>query len=164
MNTFLIITSLALLILCIYFVWDLSRHSEMVGELQDENKKLLFTLEKANIQPPSSIHLPRKYQYTCILEFVVLDPQNDMESVGERLKLSTFGEYCPDASLRGYSLYSLLLDPESYRPSKIVQMGEVFELDYNDGRPCDHLGQDWTLQESGYRTCDRCGDIISRNQ
>lgn len=76
-------------------------------------------------------HKPKKHQYTTILEFEVIKAQHDMETVGERLKLSMFGEYCPEASLRGYSLEELLLKPEYYRPKVIVQMGEVLSLNYD---------------------------------
>jgi hypothetical protein len=54
----------------------------------------------------------KKDRYTAILEFEVIAPTNDMETIGEKLKLSAFGEYCPDASMRGYSLLHLL-DPSS---------------------------------------------------
>lgn len=78
----------------------------------------------------SSFHKPKKEQYTTILEFEVVKPQHELETVGERLKLSMFGEYCPDASLRGYELEELLMKPQHYRPKVIVQMGETVSLNY----------------------------------
>jgi hypothetical protein len=78
----------------------------------------------------SSFHKPRKEQYTTIIEFEVVKPQHDLETVGERLKLSMFGEYCPDASLRGYSLEELLIKPKHYRVKVIIQMGETISLNY----------------------------------
>ena len=78
----------------------------------------------------SSFHKPKKEQYTTILEFEVVKPQHELETVGERLKLSMFGEYCPDASLRGYELEELLMKPQHYRPKVIVQMGETISLNY----------------------------------
>lgn len=78
----------------------------------------------------SSFHKPKREQYTTILEFEVVKPQHDLETVGERLKLSMFGEYCPDASLRGYELKELLMKPQHYRPKTIVQMGETVSLNY----------------------------------
>lgn len=68
--------------------------------------------------------------YTAILEFEVVNPQHDLETIGERLKLSTFGEYCPDSSLRGYALEELLIKPQHYRPKVIVQHGEIISLNY----------------------------------
>ena len=62
----------------------------------------------------------KKNNYTTILEFEVINPQNDMEYVGEKLELSSFGEYCPDASLRGYSLEYLLRNNQNYIPTIII--------------------------------------------
>ena len=78
----------------------------------------------------SSFHKPKKQHYTSIIEFEVVKPQHDLETVGERLKLSMFGEYCPNASLRGYELEELLTKPQHYRPKVIVQMGETVSLNY----------------------------------
>lgn len=66
-------------------------------------------------------------KYTAIIEFEVISPQHDLETVGERLKLSLHGEYCPDNSMRGYSLEELLMKPQHYRVKTIVQMGKVIE-------------------------------------
>jgi hypothetical protein len=66
--------------------------------------------------------------YTAILEFEVINPTNDMESVGEILSLSSFGEYCPENSLRGYSLLFLLDHPKYYRVSKIAQQGISYTI------------------------------------
>lgn len=65
----------------------------------------------------------KKKHYTAITEFEVIAPTNDMETIGEKLKLSMFGEYCPDNSLRGYSLLHLLDHPLHYRVSKITMQG-----------------------------------------
>ncbi len=78
----------------------------------------------------SSFHKPRKEQYTTITEFEVIKPQNEYETVGERLELSDFGEYCPKQSMRGYSLEELLIKPENYKPKVIIQMGETISLNY----------------------------------
>lgn len=67
-------------------------------------------------------------RYTCILEFEVVKPLDELETPGERLKLSMFGEYCPDNSLRGYSLHHLITNRSHYRVSKIIQKGEVIEI------------------------------------
>lgn len=78
----------------------------------------------------SSFHKPRKEQYTTITEFEVVEPQYELETIGERLKLSNFGEYCPDASMRGYSLEELLTKPKHYRVKVIIQMGETISFNY----------------------------------
>lgn len=67
-------------------------------------------------------------RYTCILEFEVVKPLDELESPGEKLKLSMFGEYCPDNSLRGYSLQHLIVNRGNYRVAKIIQKGEVIEI------------------------------------
>lgn len=61
---------------------------------------------------------------TTILEFVVIAPQHELETVGEKLKLTEFGEYCPDNSFRSYELYELLAKPQFYRPWKLVKNGK----------------------------------------
>lgn len=68
----------------------------------------------------------KKGNTTLITEFEVIAPTNDMEVVGEKLALSKFGEYCPDNSLRGYSLLSLLDHPDHYRVSKITMKGKSY--------------------------------------
>jgi len=78
----------------------------------------------------SCFHKPKKQHYTSIIEFEVVKPQHELETVGERLKLSMFGEYCPNASLRGYELEELLTKPQHYRPKVIIQMGETVSLNY----------------------------------
>jgi hypothetical protein len=65
---------------------------------------------------------------THIKTFEVIEPTNDLESVGELLELSHFGEYCPKQSLRGYSLQSLLSQLKNYRPKVIIQKGEEINL------------------------------------
>jgi apolipoprotein N-acyltransferase len=65
----------------------------------------------------------RKSNWTAIIEFEVVKPTSDIEKKGEKIKLSPFGEYCPDNSLRGYQLSYLLLHSKNYRPSKIVCKG-----------------------------------------
>jgi len=65
----------------------------------------------------------RKSNWTAITEFEVIKPLNNIEKKGEKIKLSVFGEYCPENSLRGYQLSYLLLHPKNYRPSKIVCKG-----------------------------------------
>lgn len=65
----------------------------------------------------------RKSNWTAIAEFEVIKPKSDIEKKGEKIKLSAFGEYCPDNSLRGYNLSYLLMNPKHYRPTKIVQRG-----------------------------------------
>jgi hypothetical protein len=65
----------------------------------------------------------KKSNWTAITEFEVVKPTNEMETKGEKLKLSQFGEYCPDGSLRGYQFAFLLLHNKNYRPTKIVSQG-----------------------------------------
>lgn len=72
----------------------------------------------------------RKSNWTTITEFEVIKPKSDIEKKGEKIKLSVFGEYCPDASLRGYMLSYLLLNPKHYRPTKIVQRGVESNIFY----------------------------------
>lgn len=62
-----------------------------------------------------------------ITEFEVIKPTNEIESVGEKLKLSAFGEFCPDNSLRGYSIQFLLSSPENYRVSKVIRVQTTTE-------------------------------------
>lgn len=78
--------------------------------------------------------------YTAILEFEVINPTNDLETVGEILSLSSFGEYCPENSLRGYSLLFLLDHPKYYRVSKIIQQGTIYVI------PIDRK-QNWVVDE-----------------
>lgn len=69
---------------------------------------------------------PKKHsEFTAILEFEVIKPQHELETVGERLKLSMFGEYCPDQSMRGYQLSELLEKNEHYRPTLIIERGKL---------------------------------------
>lgn len=70
----------------------------------------------------------KKDRYTAITEFEVISPTNDIETVGEKLELSMFGEYCPDASLRGYSLLFLLDHPSHYRVSKVIIQGVSYVI------------------------------------
>ena len=72
----------------------------------------------------------RKSNWTAILEFEVIKPTNEMETKGEKIKLSAFGEYCPDNSLRGYQLAYLLMRPKNYRPTKIVSKGQTANIIY----------------------------------
>lgn len=65
----------------------------------------------------------KKSNWTAILEFEIIKPQNEIEKKGEKIKLSPFGEYCPDNSLRAYQLGYLLMCPKNYRPTKIVCKG-----------------------------------------
>ena len=65
---------------------------------------------------------------TTISEFEVIKPANDLETVGEKLLLSRFGEYCPKNSLRGYSLLFLLENPKFYRVSKVVMKGTEYVI------------------------------------
>lgn len=69
---------------------------------------------------------PKKDHYTAILEFEVIAPTNDMETVGEILELSNFGEYCPEKSMRGYQLLFLLDHPDHYRINKIIMQGKRY--------------------------------------
>lgn len=69
--------------------------------------------------------------YTAILEFEIIKPNNFQEKLGERLVLSNFGEYTKKESLMGYSLDELVLHPERFRPKVICQEGVVIELNYD---------------------------------
>lgn len=73
----------------------------------------------------------RKSNWTAIIEFEVIKPKSDIETKGEKIKLSPFGEFCPDNSLRGYQLSYLLLNPRHYRPTRIVQLGVESVIYYN---------------------------------
>jgi hypothetical protein len=66
----------------------------------------------------------KQQHYTAITEFEVIKPTNEIETVGEKLTLSMFGEYCPSNSLRGYSLKHLLSNSKNYKPTKIIQQGK----------------------------------------
>lgn len=112
----------------------LKRYNFQIRNKMNKENKTLRTTRHGNDfiadVKRSSFYKPKKEQYTTILEFEVVNPQHDLETVGERLKLSMFGEYCPDASLRGYELEELLMKPQHYRPKVIVQMGETVSLNY----------------------------------
>lgn len=95
------------------------------GDITRFGSRIIAVLNKA------IVYKPKKKQYTSILSFEVIKPQHDIETVGEVLELSSFGEYCPEASMRGYSLEELLIKTDHYRPKVIVQMGEVLELKHN---------------------------------
>lgn len=75
-------------------------------------------------------NVPKSKHYTCIQSFEVVEPTNQMEMPGEILHLSNFGEYCPDNSLRGYSLEYLLAFPANYRVNVIIQKGQAIKLTY----------------------------------
>lgn len=66
-----------------------------------------------------------KKKPTCILSFVVIKPTNELESVGEILHLCHHGEYCPNKSLRGYSLTYLLANSQNYKPNTVSERGEL---------------------------------------
>lgn len=70
----------------------------------------------------------KQENHTAITEFEVIAPTNDIEVVGWKLKLSAFGEYCPDNSLCGYSLLHLLDHPKHYRVTKIMMKGKVYNV------------------------------------
>lgn len=69
---------------------------------------------------------------TTITEFMVMRPTNDLEIVGERLKLSRFGKYRPERSRGEYSLSFLLDNPGFYAISEIIDRGQVIQI--NAGR------------------------------
>lgn len=73
----------------------------------------------------------KKSNWTTIIEFEVVKPKSSIETKGEKIKLSPFGEYCPDNSLRGYQLSYLLLNPKHYRPTKIVSKGMEANIIYD---------------------------------
>lgn len=64
-------------------------------------------------------------EVTTIVQFEVINPRHELETKGEILTQSIYGEYCPEASLRGYSLESLLSAPNHYRPILIMDRGEL---------------------------------------
>lgn len=68
----------------------------------------------------------KKENHTAILEFEVVNPTDELETVGEKLSLSPYGEYCPERSLRGYALLFLLDHPDHYRVSKIIMRGLIY--------------------------------------
>ncbi len=65
----------------------------------------------------------QKKNPSTILSFIVTEPTNEFETKGEILKLSGFGEYCPEASLRGYSLSYLLSCSNHYAPHQLIEEG-----------------------------------------
>ena len=90
---------------------------------------------KKKLKSPSideAAYIVEQYQFqkerqTNILSFEVVNPSNEFEKNGELLHLSIHGEYCPDASLRGYQLIDLIQSP-NYKVKRIVQRGEIIEL------------------------------------
>lgn len=90
-----------------------------------------ITKEGNQILALESQQIPKKmFHYTAIQSFEVVVPTNEMETVGEILNLSIFGEYCLDNSLRGYSLEYLLGLPENYRVNVIIQQGQKIKMNY----------------------------------
>jgi len=53
-----------------------------------------------------------------IKTFEVVKPKNSIERKGEKFHLTVFGQYCPQNSLRGYTLSYLIAHPDNYRPIK----------------------------------------------
>jgi len=72
---------------------------------------------------------------TYIKSFRVIKPADELETVGEILTMSIFGEFCPANSLRGYSLYELISAPEHYEVYEIFQRGTTYRLKSVGGLP-----------------------------
>ncbi len=70
----------------------------------------------------------KKDPTTCILEFEVISPTNDLEKVGDKLTLDKFGEYLPANSKRGNNLLFLLDHTMHYRISKIMMRGTTYVI------------------------------------
>lgn len=70
----------------------------------------------------------KKSNYTTIKCFEIVKPKHNNEHKGEILTLSFFGEYCPENSLRGYSLNFLLLNNKNYKPIKTIVKGIEYNL------------------------------------
>lgn len=66
---------------------------------------------------------------TAITIFVVIKPLDELEMVGEELILTFFGEYCPERSMRGYSLFHLVTHPQNYCIKTIMQQGKIYQIE-----------------------------------
>jgi hypothetical protein len=72
--------------------------------------------------------LPKNKDATLILSFEIIKPTNEIETEGEILELSQFGEYCPNNSLRGYSLLHLIQHPDNYKIKSIINKGIILQM------------------------------------
>jgi hypothetical protein len=82
-------------------------------------------MPKQNKKPPP----PQITHYSAITEFEVVEPLLvDRETVGQKLKLRTSGEFGPDDQRSGYSLIWLATQPQHYRISKIVHKNRSYVI------------------------------------
>lgn len=63
---------------------------------------------------------PKKKDASAILEFIITNPVNEIEKVGEKLALCSDGEYRAGKGPRRYNLIFLLDHPAHYRVSRIL--------------------------------------------
>lgn len=99
----------------LYFVvWEIGKRLDRANRLIDEMYDHVFGQKNDEEQFK-----------TLIVSFIIIDPNHEMETRGEILKLSAFGEYCPDNSLRGYKLAYLLKNSSSYQPYEIMDQGQI---------------------------------------
>ena len=71
----------------------------------------------------------QKRWYTAITEFEVIAPINDIEIVGEKIALSTTGDFTPENNpCRWYSLLHLLDHPLHYHVSKVIMQGRCYVI------------------------------------
>jgi hypothetical protein len=66
----------------------------------------------------------RNDRCTTIISFKVIVP-DEIETKGEIIYLSYFGEYCPDRSMRGYQLEYLLQNSDRYQIHQIMEQGTI---------------------------------------
>lgn len=78
------------------------------------------------------IHATRRVKtYIASFRIIAPHPFDEIGKPGEILRLSIFGEYCPENSLRGYQLHDLLMSPACYQPYEIYVKGEL--ITFPDG-------------------------------
>ena len=106
---------------------EIKKNAILITDLKDI-KLLIEKYLSAYEQSQSDEALIREKRTTAITEFEIIAPTNELETIGEKLTLSMFGEYCPKKSLRGYSLLELLDHPAHYRVSKITMKGQLYVI------------------------------------
>lgn len=74
---------------------------------------------------------PKKKDASAILEFIVTNPVDETEKIGEKLSLCLDGEYRPGKGFRRYNLIFLLDHPAHYRVSRILMKEIKYSLPEN---------------------------------
>lgn len=85
------------------FVWSFNSSYYFQARMKD-----------AGVDPDPTAYDTILERTTNIQTFVVCKPCCEMETVGEELHLSMFGEYCPAGSMRSYTLFFLLTHPRNF--------------------------------------------------